>query len=670
MKQKTIGLCQINAGFSGHFYLPYSVGLLEAYARKNLKNLERYNWLLPVYKREPVGEAVRKLIESDIVGISLYVWNFQLSLAIARELKARKPEIVIVVGGPHVPNPPDEKRKKPDLSEIFMNEHPYLDIAVHGEGEKVFSKLLENLDELSGVPSISYRAGGRVLHNERAPRISDLDSVPSPYLEGTFDRLMAAHPGSKWIVVWETDRGCPFSCSFCDWGSATASRVNLWEDVRVFAEIDWFGKHKVEFIFLANANFGIKARDVSIAKYCSDMKARIGYPLAITVSNTKNAQERSFEIQKIFAESGLNTGATVSMQSLNSQVLKEIKRDNIKIEGSQGFQGLQRKFKGVGIQAYTDLILCLPGETYDSFASGVNRLITNGQHDRILFYNLTILPNAEMGDPAYQARYGMELVTSGIINIHGRKSEDEWDVPETQKLVVATNTMSREDWIRTRVFSWMTQFLHFDKVLQMPLVLTHELTQATYRELIEFFSEGKFGEVSDFPTLTYVRNFFLAKARDIQGGGAEFCHSAEWLDIWWPTDEYMVIDLAVTGKFHSFYEEIGKALASFIEVRGFRRYVPVIRRSVELNEEMFKRPFVGGNSTVELSWNIWEFYQAAIRDEPISLREARSVMVIDRNGEQWNSWEDWFKKVVWWSSKRGAYLYNGTVSEEFLSGHF
>lgn len=668
----TIGLCQINAGFSGQFYLPYSAGVLEAYARQNLKRPDSFRFLLPVYKREPVEEAVEKLISADVVGLSLYVWNFQLSLSIARELKARKPSILVVVGGPHVPNPPDAKRPEPDLNEMFMRDYSFIDIACHGEGEKVFTYLLNHIEgDWSGVPSISYLLKDQIIHTPLAPRTEDLDSLPSPYLTGTFSRLMAANPHHKWIAVWETDRGCPFACSFCDWGSATGSKVHFVGMDRVFREIDWFGNHKIEFLFLANANFGIKARDIEIARYCAEMKARTGYPSRITASNTKNAQERSFEVQKIFAISGLHTGASVSMQSLDRGTLTAIKRNNIKLEGPRGFEELQRRFKEVGIQANTDIILCLPGETYDTFTNGINHLITNGQHDRILFYNLTILPNAEMGDPSYQKRYGLQTVTSGIINIHGKKSEDKWDVSETQQLVVATDTMSRADWERVRIFSWMTQFLYFDKLLQIPIVLAHELTGASYRELIELFSDDNFGSAKEFPTLTYIRCAFIMKAKDIQSGGAEFCHAEEWLDIWWPVDEHMLIDLATSDRLHNFYMEAEKALSYFARRRGFVKYVPVLEQAIRLNEQMLKWPFIRENCEVELSWNIWEYYQAAIRGKPIALAEIHSAMTIDRTSEQWGSWEDWYQEVVWWSSKRGAYLYNMSgASIELLAGHF
>jgi radical SAM superfamily enzyme YgiQ (UPF0313 family) len=53
---------------------------------------------------------------------------------------------------------------------------------------------------------------------------------------------MQANPQERWLVLWETNRGCPFQCTFCDWGSATAAKVNQFELDRLLREVDWFAE--------------------------------------------------------------------------------------------------------------------------------------------------------------------------------------------------------------------------------------------------------------------------------------------------------------------------------------------------------------------------------------------------------------------------------------------
>jgi len=233
-----VALVQINNSLSGQSYLPYSVGLLEAYVRRHAKDPAAYDFMLPIFNRIRVDAAVEYLAAADVVGISLYVWNERLSLEIARRLKTRKPGILIVVGGPQMP----------DRSEDFLKQHPFIDIACHGEGEQTFLEVLERLPgrEWSGIDGTSHRsAQGEVIKQPRRKRLRDLDQVPSPFTSGIFDRLMQANPQQIWIGLWETNRGCPFQCTFCDWGSATQAKVFQFGMDRLAAEIDWFSSKKI-----------------------------------------------------------------------------------------------------------------------------------------------------------------------------------------------------------------------------------------------------------------------------------------------------------------------------------------------------------------------------------------------------------------------------------------
>ena len=157
----------------------------------------------------------------------------------------------------------------------------------------------------------------------------------------------------------------------------------------------------IEYIFCCDANFGILSRDVDIASCVAETKKRCGYPQALSVQATKNATERAYNTQKILADAGLNKGVDIALQSMDPTTLKSIKRGNISTET---YQELQRRFTRDNVETYTDLILGLPGETYESLTNAVSTIIDNGQHNRIQFNNLSVLPNAEMGDPEYQKK--------------------------------------------------------------------------------------------------------------------------------------------------------------------------------------------------------------------------------------------------------------------------
>jgi radical SAM superfamily enzyme YgiQ (UPF0313 family) len=643
MSEIKVGLVQINNSFSNQNYLPYSVGLLQAYVQKYAKAPERYAFGLPIYCRLPIAGALEHLQGNHVVAFSTYVWNIKISLEIARRLKQENPETLVVFGGPQVP----------DRAEAFLRQNPFIDLACHNEGEAVFLDILETFPTRNWqeIGSISYlQSDGSFVHSPRRERLDDLSLIPSPYLAGVFEPLIQANPQEEWIALWETNRGCPFSCTFCDWGSATQSKVYTFDQERLFREVDWFADHQIQFVFCCDANFGILPRDLDIAHYVAQKKQTSGYPVALSVQNTKNATERSYQVQKLLADAGLNKGVTIAMQSLDSSTLKSIKRHNISLSS---FQELQRRFTRDQVETYTDIILGLPGETYDSFFDGVSQAIENGQHNRIQFNNLSILPNAEMGNPNYQKQYGMVTVESRIVNIHGSLVESEDEIFETQQLVIATAATPKEDWCKTRSLGWMVALLHFDKLLQIPLIVLHEVCAFSYRELFEVFMEQ---DLADFPVLSEIRAFFWEKAQDIQAGGEEYCKSAEWLNIWWPADEYIFIKLSVEGKLNAFYQEAEKLLNQFLSDR-FIQIPAILHEAILLNQSLVNQPFQTEDLTLELSYNLWEFYQTVRQGAKVPIEAQPLRYHIDRTSRAIHNWDDWYREIVWYGNKKGAYLY-------------
>ena len=639
-----IGLVQINNSFSEQYYFPYSVGLLQAYLIQNSKRKDLI-FQAPIFSRLAVPKAVEHILGADVVLFSIYVWNVRLSLEIAKQLKQLNPKIKLIFGGPQVP----------DNSTKFLSEHTFVDIVVHGEGEITLTNLIDNLDtnDWKTVAGISYVDETGFHHNHKGPRLKDINIVPSPYLMGLFDGIMLANPSVNWIAVWESNRGCPFSCTFCDWGSSTQNRIVTFELPRLFKEIDWFSAKKIDFVFCCDSNFGLLPRDLEISKYIAEVKKATNFPKYLSVQNTKNATERSYEVQKILSDAGFNKGVTISMQSMDKQTLKNIKRDNISIES---FKELQRRFLKDGVETYSDLILALPGETYESFTQSIGEIVDNGQHHRIQFNNLSILPNAEMGNPEYQAKFGMVMVESDIINVHGYLPEIENDVKEKQQLVIATNSMSKEDWVKTRAFCWMTALLHFDKLIQVPILVTHYLTEIGYKEIIEMFMAD---DLKNYPTIQWVRDFFLAKAKDIQNGGNEYCHSYEFLDIYWTADELCFIQILAYDKLNNFYHEALQYLSPLF--RQIDQGQTILRESFVYNKAMIKRPFQKENLALKINFDMPTIYSDLVSGRDTSFIPGNYSFVINKTKQVWNSWNDYCREVIWWGNKKGAYLYTDTT---------
>lgn len=476
-------------------YLPYSVALLQAYAQRHAVSPDSFEFLLPIFRPTPVPAALEHLQNADIAAFSVYIWNVRQSLHLARELKQLRPNVLIVFGGPQVPNNPA----------VFLRENPFIDLVCHGEGERVFLQILEHAHtrDWQPIPSISYlNSDGDLVSNPRAPRMQDLAQFPSPFLDGVFEPLMCANPDVQWQSAWETNRGCPFSCSFCDWGSAIASKVYRFDMQRVIDETDWFARKRISHVFFCDANFGILPRDIDIAKAFVSSLERHNTRISVSVQTAKNSTERCYQVQRILWDSGRAfLSATTSLQSVDPGTLIAIKRDNISLES---FHDLQRRHHENGLPTNTEIIIGLPGETYDSFTNGLAEVIRRGQHSYVNIYECQVLPNAEMGSPEYQRRYGMQLVSVPIID--GDLDPPPGYITEYIDTVVATASMPPASWVRARAFSWAIQFFHFDRLLQLPFLFLASEYRISFRTLIETFLDA---EPHSFPITAELAAIFF-----------------------------------------------------------------------------------------------------------------------------------------------------------------
>ncbi len=647
-----VGMIQINNSFSGQNYLPLSLGFLYSYALFHVDEIEKFEFINPIYKRVKVKDAVNQLKDADIAAFSVYVWNHNLSLEIAKEVKKVNPECLIVFGGCHVPDKDTDK---------YLSKYDFIDIAAIGEGERVFSDLLTNFHkkEWNNVPSITYRnETGEIITNAQCERIKDMNEIPSPFLEGYFDNLISNNPSEKWIGLWETNRGCPFSCAYCDWGVGFKKKVQKYSlEDRLFLEADWFSENKIEFIFCCDANFGMyKDRDYSIAKRFADNKEKSGYPHALSVQNTKNNSESSYRVQKLLATSGLSKGVLIAFESVYPPTLKAIKRHNIKLDH---FFNLQKKFTDDGIKTFSDLILGLPEETCESFIDGTISLIERGQYNRIQFNNLSILPNTEMAKPEYIENHKIQVVESDIINIHGTLESEE--ISETQQMVIGTKTMNGEDWVRARYFASLVGFLYFNKIFQIPITVANSVYGLDYRSIFDAFMN--FEQESD-SALSKVQKRLYSHARDMQLGGPEFCPSKEWLNVYWPPDELAFIEIVTGGEIEEFYSDAKEVLCKALQIVDAENCEDVIDQAVFLNRSLIKLPNQTSDEIISLKYNIWEEYEGVMQGKEVKLIAGDFRYNIDKTTDTWSSWSEWCEKVVWWCNKKGAYLYSCTPEDK------
>ena len=469
-----VNSCEFNYQYGDQIHFPYRISSLVAYikSRENLGNNFKFEKAFVL--RENVDEYIKECVDTDILLCSCYVWNWEITNFLAKEVRKLNPNCLIVFGGAQVP----------DFSKDFFKQHTYVDIIVHGEGEivleEILTEFLNNKDysKIKGLETKDFR-------NPPQERINNLDDLPSAYLTNTVWELVDKIDGIRWIAGWETNRGCPYACTFCDWGSATFTKVRKWEESKIFKEIEWFAKNQIPYIDCCDANFGIfQERDFRIAEKLKDVALKTHYPERVRPAWAKNSSEKIIPIAKQLQEGGILGAVTLAVQSLDANTLNIIKRANIKFDT---FSELTETFRNSKIPTYTELIMGLPGETLDTFKDGLEN-IAQTKIDTVFIYNCSILPNAPMNVPEYREKYKIQSVISPIMlvhsSIHNRGSHQEYE-----EVVTSTSTCSLDELKEMYLYSWCYLTLQSLGILEHVTNFYHNSFNLGYVKFFEIFLE-------------------------------------------------------------------------------------------------------------------------------------------------------------------------------------
>jgi radical SAM superfamily enzyme YgiQ (UPF0313 family) len=336
-----------------------------------------------------------------VLALTVYFWNRDASLELARQVKLRWPACRVVVGGNDVSYQQD----------ALFAEAPWVDVLVHGEGELRFRDLLRRFlagaDDLSDVPGISFwadsGAGRGLVTTEEPTRIADLEQIGSPILAPVYpDEAIA----DSVMIVYETNRGCPYHCAFCYWGGATNSKVRQFSLARVAAELERLIRlmQPGATLFIADANFGIIARDMRIAELLVELCQRYGKQIIVSMNWAKNSNSKIVEIASILYAADLTGAITLSAQSFDEKVLAIANRSNIR---TAHYRRLLGEFRQLGIPTYTDLIWGLPGETLDSYLAGAEEVLAAGGSP--IVYPLLLLNNTDYTRESFRAEHAVQV---------------------------------------------------------------------------------------------------------------------------------------------------------------------------------------------------------------------------------------------------------------------
>ena len=310
----------------------------------------------------PVLHILSDITEHDIdvLGFACYIWNVEMTLHVVDMVKAVRPDIKIVLGGPEVSFTADE----------LLERCPNIDYIVQGEGEEAFHALVTALqlgnDGLDPViPGVRGRRDGSILGSAEAVEVRDLSTIPFPYTEEDMDDL------EHKIIYYESSRGCPFSCQYCL--SGNKNTVRFFPQERTLKELQWFIDHGVKQVKFVDRTFNCAPHHHRpLMEFMRDSDTDMNFHLEM-----EPELMTEWETNILCETPPGRIQIEVGVQSTHKKTLDAINRYN-------DWPYIQKSIRPI-IQAgrthvHMDLIVGLPHEDFNRFGQSFNDLFSLQPH--------------------------------------------------------------------------------------------------------------------------------------------------------------------------------------------------------------------------------------------------------------------------------------------------
>jgi radical SAM superfamily enzyme YgiQ (UPF0313 family) len=476
--------------------MPQAIGFLATYAGTQLD----FRHPIKLFKYpERLAEALAAEGPPDLIGFSHYIWNSELSLAFARRIKAVFPDVIVVFGGPHYPVLPSDQ-------ETFLRKlTPPVDAYVDREGEVPFAALVGALSAAGGsfdglhgtIPGVHTVDPTGTAHVPKpGTRLRDLTGVPSPYVSGALDEFF----DGRLIPTIQTNRGCPFSCSFCVEGTSYYSKVAKKEKNTVRDEIDYIGRQMRPLVqdpdarnelLITDSNFGMFLEDLDTCDAVVESQDTYGWPKYIDLTTGKNKRDRV--IEAISRTRGMMT-LSGSVQSLDMEVLKSVRRANI--DATQLMEvALAASQRGTG--TYSEVILGLPNDSKAAHFATLDKLIEAG-FDRLNMFQLALLPGSDLWSGEQREQYDMVTRYRVVPRCFGRYEVlgEELVAAEIDEICVTLPTLPFNDYLDCRQMNLMVSVCYNDGTLEA-LVKMLRLLGCSVFEWLDVMQRLDRGQVID-----------------------------------------------------------------------------------------------------------------------------------------------------------------------------
>jgi putative methyltransferase len=376
-------------------------------------HVDQWEWIPPCidYKGWTIDEICEEVIShnADVYAFNSYMWSWNTVKIVAERVRAAHPKAILVLGGPHQGTTYSD-------SISWFKRHPYFDATCtpteYGEWflQDTLDQLTENKLNWNDVRNSFHRGGRGPVPNKRDFVFAS--NVLSTNLDVAFEYAEFAKKDNRVLtLLYETNRGCPYGCTYCEWGGGINTKVvpNSMENIE--EDLSYFPVIGVQSVYITDANFGILNRDVEISKKFASLAGSIRDVYIGGLAKTSVSKRKA--VLEPLIECGLVDGYQMSIQTVNEEVLKNIDRTDISVDENV-------KMAKYFIDKYdssirVELIIGLPGSVLDDFYKecDIVHAVFNkyGGVTRAPFF---VLPDSPAANPAYINKWNLKLVPLGM----------------------------------------------------------------------------------------------------------------------------------------------------------------------------------------------------------------------------------------------------------------
>ena len=389
-----------------------------------------------------IAQAAIAQGHQPVAGFSFYTWNAAEFLDLVRFLKQSCPELIIFAGGPHV-----------QQAEDYLFDDP-IDVICLGEGEASFQEFLDckTREDWADIHGLAYlNAVGEIHTTAVRERKKHLDEIPSALdvVPLTDDKGRVLYDSYS----YETSRGCPFKCAFCEWGTgAIGSKMYQFSMDRIRRDWRQIIDAGIKDIWLADSNFGALREDLEKAELICQLKEETGLPSSFATSWSKKHSPRVQEIVMLLNRHGLLPHYQLALQTLTPLALELSNRKNM---DSNKYKPIAKQMSEQGVPIAAELIWGLPGDNLADYETNLDTLLA--QFPNINIFGYTLLPGTEF----YRRRDEYHIETIPVAGYGKAKGE----------YVVGCHTFSRDEGIEG--YFLITAHIILNHGYVMPLVIRY-----------------------------------------------------------------------------------------------------------------------------------------------------------------------------------------------------